>query len=69
MNASILLPYLISGIAEGGKLWLQWYCISQAMQGRTRDEVLSMVDAEYTAFLAKDPSTLKRFDVGDSEEE
>jgi hypothetical protein len=69
MDPLILLPYLISGIAEGGKLWLQWYIISQALQGKTRDEVLAMVDAEYTTFTKKDPATLRKFNVGESDQE
>lgn len=68
MDPLILLPYLIGGIAEGGKLWLQWYVISQALRGKTREEVLALVDAEYEAFLKNDPETLKRFNISSGEE-
>jgi len=66
-TAAVLLPYIIGGIAEGGKLWLQWYIVSQAIQGKTKEEVIAMVDAEYEAFQKKDPATLKRFEITEEE--
>ena len=62
-TALALLPYVISGMAEAGKLGLQWFFISQALEGKTPEETRAYMDAEYEAFQKKDPATLTRFDV------
>jgi len=57
-----LLPYIIGGMTEAGKLGLQWFFISQMLQGKTPEETKAIMDAEYDEFQLKDPATLTRFD-------
>jgi hypothetical protein len=62
-----LLPYIIGGMTEAGKLGLQWFFISQILQGKTPEETRAVMNAEYDEFQLKDTATLVRF--GDDQEE
>jgi len=57
-----LLPYIIGGMTEAGKLGLQWFFISQILQGKTPEETRAIMNSEYAEFQKKDTATLVRFD-------
>jgi hypothetical protein len=68
-TALALLPYIIGGMTEAGKLGLQWFFISQALEGKTAEETRAYMNTEYEAFQKKDPATLTRFEVSETQPE
>jgi hypothetical protein len=68
-TALALLPYIIGGMTEAGKLGLQWFFISQALEGKTSEETRAYMNTEYEAFQKKDPATLTRFEVSETQPE